>query len=366
LEDLVKSFWRGKKVFLTGHAGFKGSWMSLWLQMLEAKALGYSRSSPSSPSLFDSARVASGMQSIKGDICDVDSLRSAMHSFAPEVVLHFAAQPIVRESYKNPVETYKTNVMGTVNILECVRSCPSVRAVVVVTSDKCYENQEWPWLYRETDRLGGHDPYSNSKACAELVVSCYSNSFFNPQKYGEHGVVVASARAGNVIGGGDWAKDRLIPDIIRAFAAKETVRIRSPHAIRPWQHVLEALKGYLMLAQRMVHEGSSFSGPWNFGPNTADLKTVEWIVQKLASQWGDGARWECDSNPQLHEAAVLKIDWSKAAAGLGWRPAFDLAQCLQVTTDWYKGFHGGRDARALCLEQIGAFHEMWNREMDRP
>lgn len=366
MEDLVKSFWRNRKVFLTGHAGFKGSWMSLWLQMLEADTLGYSRSSPSSPSLFDAARVSSGTHSVKGDICDIASLRTCMHSFAPEVVFHLAAQPIVRQSYKDPVETYQTNVMGTVNVLECVRSCPSVRAVVVVTSDKCYENQEWPWLYRETDRLGGHDPYSNSKACAELVVSCYGSAFFNPQNYREHGVAIASARAGNVIGGGDWAKDRLIPDMIRAFAAKEVVRIRSPHAIRPWQHVMEALKGYLLLAQRMVQEGGAYSGPWNFGPSTADLKTVQWIVQKLATLWGDGARWECDTAPQVHEAGVLKIDWSKAAAGLGWRPAFDLGQCLQLTTEWYKGFHEGRDARDLCLEQIAAFQQLWRSDIDCP
>ena len=353
----MKSFWRNRKVFLTGHAGFKGSWMSLWLQMLEADTLGYSRSTPSSPSLFDAARVSTGMRSVKGDICDLGTLRASMDSFAPEVVFHMAAQPIVRESYKNPIETYQTNVMGTINVLECVRTCPSVRAVVVVTSDKCYENQEWPWLYRETDRLGGRDPYSNSKACTELVVSCYSNAFFNPQSYPEHRVALASARAGNVLGGGDWAKDRLIPDTIRAFAAKEVVRIRSPHAIRPWQHVMEALQGYLILAHRLVQDGGSFAGPWNFGPNTADLKTVEWIVGKMATLWGEGAHWECEASPQVHEAAVLKIDWSKAAAGLGWRPALNLEQCLQLATDWYKGVHEGRDARTLCLEQIAAFHQ---------
>jgi CDP-glucose 4,6-dehydratase len=361
MEALVNSFWHNRKVLITGHTGFKGSWLALWLQRLGADTHGYSRSLPSQPSLFDAAGLSSTMQSTRGDICDIAALRRCMDAFAPEVVFHLAAQPIVRESYLDPAATYQTNVMGTLNVLECVRSCPSVRAVVVVTSDKCYENQEWPWPYRETDHLGGHDPYSSSKACAELVVRCYSNSFF--RSAGGRQVAIATARAGNVLGGGDWAKDRLIPDTVRAFAAGETVRIRSPHAIRPWQHVLEALNGYLILAERLLLEGNSYSGPWNFGPATMDLKPVEWIVATLAGNWGEGARWECTPSDGVHEANILKIDWSKAAAGLGWKPALGLARSLEWVTQWYKGFYLGRNARDLCFEQLAAFSELATLEL---
>jgi CDP-glucose 4,6-dehydratase len=362
MEGLVNSFWRNKKVFITGHTGFKGSWLCLWLQQLGAEVHGYSRSSPSQPSLFEAAGLPSTMRSTLGDICDLSALRSSMEAFAPEVVFHLAAQPIVRESYRDPVATYQTNVMGTLNLLESVRQCPSVRAVVVVTSDKCYENQEWPWPYRETDHLGGRDPYSNSKACAELVVSCYNKSFFQTNNSAGHAVALASARAGNVLGGGDWAKDRLIPDMVRAFAAGETVSIRSPHAIRPWQHVLEALNGYLLLAERLVEDGGKFAGPWNFGPAGSDLKPVEWIVRSLANYWGSGARWEYAASTDLPEANILKIDWSKASAGLGWKPALGLSRSLEWVTQWYKGFYAGRSARDLCVEQLTQFSQLSENE----
>lgn len=362
MEGLVSSFWRGRQVFLTGHTGFKGAWLSLWLQRLGAEVHGYSRSAPSQPSLFDAAGLASTMHSTAGDICDIGTLGRSMQAIAPEVVFHLAAQPIVRESYRDPIGTYQANVMGTLNVLECVRGCSSVRAVVVVTSDKCYENQEWPWPYREIDALGGHDPYSSSKACAELVVRCYSNSFFGANDDAGQGVAVASARAGNVLGGGDWARDRLIPDTVRAFAAGEMVRIRSPRAIRPWQHVMEALHGYLILAERLAVEGRKYSGPWNFGPSSTDLKPVEWIVDRLAKNWGEGASWERAAAPDLHEANTLKIDWSKAAMGLGWKPALGLSKSLELVTQWYKGFYAGGNARDLCLDQLAVFSELSGAE----
>ena len=358
MENLVADFWRGRKVFVTGHAGFKGSWLCLWLQSLGAEPFGYSRSAPSRPSLFEAAGLASTMRSVIGDVLDSATLRKSMQAAAPEIVFHLAAQPIVRESYRDPVDTYQTNVIGTLNVLESVRACPSVRALVVVTSDKCYENQEWPWPYRETDRLGGHDPYSNSKACAELVVSCYQDSFFNPSVYPDQRVALASARAGNVIGGGDWAKDRLIPDMVRAFAAGETVRIRSPHSVRPWQHVLEALYGYLLLTQRLIEKGRDFASPWNFGPSSEDLRPVEWIVKELAGHWGEGARWQIDASPQLPEANILKIDWSKAAGSLHWKPVLGLRHSLEWVADWYKGFYQGKNARHLCFEQIAQFQQL--------
>ena len=352
---MLSTFWRDKRVFLTGHTGFKGSWLSLWLETLGATVMGYALAPPTTPSLFEAAQLASGMRSVHGNICHLADMRSAMTSFQPEIVFHLAAQPLVRLSYQDPLGTYQTNVLGTANLLDCVRACASVRAVIVVTSDKCYENKDWPWGYRETDTLGGHDPYSSSKACAELVVDSYRNSFFPASRYAEHRVAIASARAGNVIGGGDWAADRLIPDLMRGFAAGHSVSIRNPHATRPWQHVLEPLRGYLMLAESLFEHGTHFSGAWNFGPGYEDVKPVEWIVQTLAQGWGGGATWQVDDGIHPHEASTLKLDWSKAAQTLNWKPALNLTEALQMTLDWYRGFFRGDEVREHCVRQVSEY-----------
>ncbi len=350
-------FWRGKRVFLTGHTGFKGSWLSLWLQSLCAELTGYALKPPTSPSLFEKARVAQGMTSLEGDIRDLGFLSRTMQAARPEVVIHMAAQPLVRRSFMDPVETYSTNVMGTVNLLEAVRHCPSVKSVVNVTSDKCYENQEWVWSYRENEPMGGYDPYSNSKGCAELVSAAYRSSFFNPDDYAKHGVALATARAGNVIGGGDWAQDRLLPDILTAFARGEAVRLRNPHAIRPWQHVLEPLRGYLTLAERLADDGVAFAGGWNFGPNDDDARPVGWLVAEMAKRWGPGANWMVDTGEHPHEANFLKLDISKARAKLGWRPMLTLAESLDLVIDWATASAAGHDARELTIEQIKKYHE---------
>ncbi|MFA5016911.1 CDP-glucose 4,6-dehydratase [Methylobacter tundripaludum] len=352
-------FWAGKRVFLTGHTGFKGSWLSLWLQSLGAELTGFSLAPPTQPSLFEMARVGDGMHSIIGDIRDLAGLREAMVEAKPEIVIHMAAQPLVRYSYENPVETYATNVMGTVHLFEAVRATPSVKAVVNITTDKCYENREWAWGYRENEPMGGYDPYSNSKGCAELVTSAYRSSYFNPLDYSKHGVALASVRAGNVIGGGDWAQDRLIPDIISAFSEGRPVVIRSPHAIRPWQHVLEPLRGYLMLAERLYSDGVAYAEGWNFGPNEADVKSVEWIVGTLAEQWGNDANWTLDQSTHPHEATYLKLDISKARSRLGWQPALTLSQSLQMIVDWYRDYKNKADMRYAVLEQISTYSTLY-------
>jgi CDP-glucose 4,6-dehydratase len=356
LEGLVSpEFWAGRRVFLTGHTGFKGSWLSLWLQSLGADITGFALQPPTSPSLYDVARVGQGMRSIVGDIRNLDTLKNALSDARPEVVIHMAAQALVRPSYSAPVETYATNVMGTVNLLEAIRQTPGIRSVVNVTSDKCYENNEWVWGYRENDPMGGYDPYSSSKGCAELVASAYRNSFFNPSKYSEHGVALASARAGNVIGGGDWALDRLIPDVMRAIQAGQPVCIRNPFAIRPWQHVLEPLGGYLLLAERLYLDGAGFAEGWNFGPSDADAKPVQAIVEHLTSAWGEGAAWELDVRPQPHEANYLKLDCSKAAARLHWQPRWSLSVALEKIVSWHRAYVQGRDMRATTLQQIQTY-----------
>jgi CDP-glucose 4,6-dehydratase len=352
---MTPSFWQGKRVFLTGHTGFKGSWLSLWLQQLGAHVTGYALAPPDGPSLFAAAAVAHGMDSIIGDIRDAPALREAMQAARPEIVIHMAAQALVRYSYAHPVETYATNVMGLVNFYEAVRATPGVRAVVNVTSDKCYENKEWPWGYRENEPMGGYDPYSNSKACAELVTSGYRSSFFNPDKYEQHGVALASARAGNVIGGGDWAEDRLIPDMLRAIAAGRPVQIRSPHAIRPWQHVLEPLSGYLTLAEHLHRHGAAYAEGFNFGPHDSDARPVEWIISRLCASWGDGAAWQLDGAPQPHEATYLKLDCAKARARLGWQPRWQLAHTIDQIVAWHRAHAAGADMRALTLAQIAAY-----------
>lgn len=348
-------FWSGKKVFVTGHTGFKGSWLCLWLQQLGADVTGYALQPPTNPSLFEVAQVGQGMHSIIGDIRDGAMLAEAMQAAAPDIVIHMAAQPLVRYSYIEPVETYSTNVMGTVHFLEAVRKTPSVRAVVNVTSDKCYENREWVWGYRENEAMGGYDPYSSSKGCAELVASAYRNSFFNPEKYSEHQVALASARAGNVIGGGDWADDRLIPDILRAISAGQPVIIRNPHAIRPWQHVLEPLAGYLQLAQKLYEDGVAYAEGWNFGPNDEDAKPVQWIVEQLTAAWGEGASWQLDRAEHPHEAHYLKLDCSKAKARLNWHPRWSLMLALQKIIEWHKQWGTGADMKSITLAQIAEF-----------
>jgi CDP-glucose 4,6-dehydratase len=356
----VSTFWQGRKVFLTGHTGFKGSWLALWLQQLGADVMGYALTPPDGPSLFTAANVAEGMTSVLGDLGDLACMRDAMHRHRAEIVIHMAAQSLVRASYRDPIATYETNVLGTAKLLEAIRSCDSVHAAVVITTDKCYENQEWLWAYRENDALGGFDPYSNSKACAEMVVSAYRNSFFHPALYEEHGVSIATARAGNVIGGGDWSSDRLIVDIIRAFSSDEVLKIRNPLAIRPWQHVLDPLRGYLMLAQNLYTHGTQFSGAWNFGPQYTSAKSVEWIVEYLAARWAASdaqdatatPRWEIDRGEHPHEAQMLKLDWTKASLEMGWHPMLTITEALDMTLDWYRDVRAGASEREKCLSQL--------------
>ncbi|MFG1423675.1 CDP-glucose 4,6-dehydratase [Roseixanthobacter liquoris] len=355
----ASEFWRGRRVFLTGHTGFKGGWLSLWLQHLGAEVTGFSLPPNTTPSLFEVADVASGMTSIFGDIRDRPALDAAMRACAPEIVLHLAAQPLVRRSYVDPTETYATNVLGLVNLFESVRAQGGVRAVVNVTSDKCYENREWLWGYRETDPMGGFDPYSSSKGCAELVTSAYQRSFFHQSQSGTP-TFLASARAGNVIGGGDWAEDRLIPDIIRALSARKTLQIRRPGAVRPWQHVLEPLSGYLLLAQRLVEQGAAVAQGWNFGPDTADERTVQWIVDQMTTLWGEPNRWELDDDAGPHEAGLLKLDCSKARAILKWTPRWNLARALEETVAWHSAANRGDEMRKVTLAQIDGFVQTGN------
>ncbi|MDA5110854.1 CDP-glucose 4,6-dehydratase [Brevibacillus thermoruber] len=351
-----KTFWKGKKVFITGHNGFKGAWLCLWLHSLGADVIGYSPHPPTNPSLFELCGLDSLVPTIIGDVRSKEKLQEAVMNAKPDIVIHMAAQPLVRSSYEKPVETYEINVMGTVNLLEAVRIAVHngipVRAVLNVTSDKCYENKEWVWGYREGDALGGYDPYSNSKACSELVTTCYRNSFFHPNHYDVHGVALASARSGNVIGGGDWAADRLIPDVIRALLSGTKLTIRNPGAIRPWQHVLEPLGGYLLLAQKLCEDGRRFSQSWNFGPSDYDAKPVEWIVRKLCDTWGGNAAYEIEPDGHWHEAHYLKLDCSKARSELGWQPKWNLDQALDRIIEWTRAYQQHQNLRSVCLQQI--------------
>tara|TARA_B110000902_G_C14294117_1_gene582415 strand:- start:4301 stop:5380 length:1080 start_codon:yes stop_codon:yes gene_type:complete len=344
-------FWENKRVFLTGHTGFKGSWLSLWLQSMGAIVKGYSLEPSTKPSLFIEANVAREMESKIGDIRDLAILKTSMTDFNPDILIHMAAQPLVRLSYIEPVETYATNVMGTVNVLESARSCSNLKAIVSVTTDKCYENKEWEWGYRENEPMGGHDPYSSSKGCAELVTSAYRRSFFNTPET----AAIATARAGNVIGGGDWAEDRLIPDILKAFKNEESVIIRNPLSTRPWQHVLEPLSGYLVLAQHLYEKGDEFAEGWNFGPKDEDCKPVNWILDKMISDWGNGATWVLDENNNPHEAGFLKLDCSKAAQKLKWQPRWDLEFTLKEIIDWNKKFMNKEDLKLTCLKTINKY-----------
>ncbi len=352
------SFWRGRRVFLTGHTGFKGSWLSLWLNKLGADVTGYALDPPTQPSLFEQARVADSIRSIHGDIRDLEHLKSAIAECRPEVVLHLAAQSVVRTSYEDPVQNYSSNVMGTVHLLESVRQLRQPCAVVNVTSDKCYENREWIWGYRENEPMGGHDPYSNSKGCAELVTSAYRDSFFSPETIADHGVALGSARAGNAIGGGDWTRDQLIPDLMRAFLGGKPCLIRNPAAYRPWQFLLEPLRGYLILAERLAENGARFASGWNFGPADADIQPVSWIADELVQLWGTGASWTLDSGAHPHEAHALKLDASKAAADLDWRPVLSLKQSLEWIAEWYQAFRESADLRQFTLKQIEEYERL--------
>jgi CDP-glucose 4,6-dehydratase len=347
-------FWRGKKVFITGHTGFKGGWLSLWLQTLGAHVTGYSLAAPTAPSFFEIAQVARGLNSVIGDVRDLARLTAAAAQAAPDVIIHAAAQSLVRPSYDDPVTTYGTNVLGTVNVLEAARTLAGLKAVVIVTSDKCYENSGQSGAHREGDALGGHDPYSNSKACAELVTAAYRSSFFPAGR--EDAVAVASARAGNVIGGGDWAADRLIPDTIRAYSAGRPVILRYPRATRPWQHVLDPLHGYLQLAEKLCTTPDGYAEPWNFGPARENVATVADVVENVARQWGGGAAWKPDPASHPHETQFLSIDAGKAKTRLGWTPKLDLAQAIDWTVDWYRAWRDGADMRHFSESQLSRYN----------
>lgn len=350
-------FWRNKKVLITGHTGFKGSWLALWLHSMGAKVTGYALQPPTDPSLFQLCHLNELVNSNIADIRNRESLAKTLHLNKPEVVFHMAAQPLVRESYLNPVDTYEINTLGTVYLLEAIRKCATVKAVVNVTTDKCYQNKEWAWGYRENEALCGYDPYSNSKSCSELITSAFRDSFFNAQDYVKHGVAIATARAGNVIGGGDWAKDRLIPDCVKALLNNEKIIIRNPAAIRPWQHVLEPLSGYLILAQRLYQEGMKYAEAWNFGPEDTDTKSVKWIVQKICSAWEKNpearkAELEIAVEKQPHEANYLKLDISKAKLLLDWKPRWSLSIAISKVVEWTQAYKQKQDIRELTLYQI--------------
>jgi CDP-glucose 4,6-dehydratase len=357
VENLVSSPLAGRRIFLTGHTGFKGGWLALSLARQGATVRGYALGPSTEPSLFATACVGSLIEDVRGDIRDAAKLDQSMRDFAPEIVFHLAAQPLVRRSYLDPVGTYATNVLGTANVLESVRSLPSVRAVVVVTTDKCYFNQESLRPYRETDPLGGHDPYSASKACAEILCASYRSSFFSPESQERRNVALATARAGNVIGGGDWSEDRLIPDLIRGFVRGEPVPIRRPTAIRPWQHVLEPIAGYLLLAERLLAGDTTFAEAWNFGPLDDDAWPVERIANAMATRWGNGASWFQDGHESVHEAGILRLDSGKARAELSWQPRLRLDTALEWLVDWYRSWQGGADMQAFTLEQIAAYEK---------
>lgn len=347
MQQINPDFWQGKRVLLTGHTGFKGSWLSLWLQSMGSMLRGVALEPPTEPALFNVARVAEGMEHRIADIRNFEAFKAQIDEFQPEIVIHMAAQPLVRLSYSQPIETYATNVMGTVHVLEAARHVSSVKAIVNITTDKCYENREWVWGYREDEPMGGYDPYSNSKGCAELVSSAYRKSYLK-----EAGIALATARAGNVIGGGDWAVDRLVPDILSALEKQEPVLIRNPHAIRPWQHVLEPLSGYLLLAERLFTSGQTDAEGWNFGPRDEDARPVQWVVERLCESWGNGASWALQPGEHPHEASFLKLEISKARQRLQWTPRWSLETALNRIVEWHQAWLNGHDMRALCIQQI--------------
>jgi CDP-glucose 4,6-dehydratase len=368
MEDLVnpiadplaaRQIWKDRRVFLTGHTGFKGGWLALWLSHLGAKVRGYSLDPEGDPSFFLACKVAERVEDHRGDLRDQAALDRAMREFEPEVVFHLAAQPLVLRSYADPVATYSTNVLGTAHVLESIRTLASVRAAVIVTTDKCYQNREWLWGYRENDPLGGYDPYSSSKACVEILSASYRNSFFPAERFSQHRVALATARAGNVIGGGDWSDDRLLPDLIRGFLTGEPVLIRRPSSIRPWQHVLEPLAGYLTLAERLLQGDVRFADAWNFGPRDEDAWPVGRIADAMALRWGNGAAWTRDDSENVHEAGYLKLDSSKARAELGWQSHLKLQVALEWLVDWYRAWHEGAEMQQVTLSQIGHYERLF-------
>lgn len=359
MENVVNpSAWRGRRVFLTGHTGFKGGWLALWLAARGAAVRGFALDPPTQPNLFTAASIAGDIDDLRGDIRDYARLESALRDFAPDVVFHLAAQALVRHSYADPLGTYATNVMGTAHVLEAVRKTPSVRAVVCVTTDKCYQDQDWEWPYRETDPLGGYDPYASSKACAELVAAAYRSSFLAADRQREHPVALATARAGNVVGGGDWSPDRLVPDLVRGFERGKPVLIRNPKAIRPWQHVLDASRGYLLLAERLLDDGQRHARSFNFGPPETGSWPVERIATRLAQRWGQGAAWTQDPSANPHESRFLRVDSSRARVELGWKPRLNTEAALDWTLDWYRARREGADMRQTTLAQIDAFEKL--------
>jgi CDP-glucose 4,6-dehydratase len=349
-------FWKDKRVFLTGHTGFKGSWLSLWLQDMGATVKGFSLAPTTTPNLFQVANIAKGMESEIGDIRNLEVVTNSIIAFKPDILIHMAAQPLVRLSYTEPVATYATNVMGTIHVLEAARKCKNLKSIVSITTDKCYENKEWPWGYRENEAMGGHDPYSSSKGCCELLIASYRNSFFNTNESPSLG----SVRAGNVIGGGDWSHNRLIPDILNAFEKSKPVIVRNPFSTRPWQHVLEPLSGYLVLAEELFRNGDSFAGAWNFGPKDENCQSVEWILNKMINIWGGGATWQLDTNSNPHEAGYLKLDCSKAAQELKWTPQWNLEFTLKSIVNWHKAWMGRADIRKHCLNEIKLYSNKSN------
>ncbi len=349
--------YRNRTVLITGHTGFKGAWLSLWLHHLGSNVIGYALKAPTQPSLFELCNLNTKVTSIEGDVRDFGHLKSVIQKYKPEIIFHLAAQALVRRSYSDPLETYSTNVMGTVHLLETVRQIGGVRVIINVTSDKCYENREWVWGYRENDPMGGHDPYSSSKGCAELITAAYTKSYFNPDHYEKHGASVASVRSGNVIGGGDWAEDRLLPDCMKALLENRPIVIRYPDAIRPWQHVLEPLFGYLVLGQHLYEDGPTFGGAWNFGPEDESAKPVRWIVERIVQMWGGKACWEVDQSFHPYEAHTLKLDCSKAKLELGWYPQWDLETGLKKTIEWYKAYRNHDNVFMTTINQIGDYEE---------
>jgi CDP-glucose 4,6-dehydratase len=360
MDGAFGGIFQDRPVLVTGHTGFKGSWLSIWLNELGAKVIGYSKDIPTVPSNFEASRLAERLVHIEDDVRNLDAIRQTIEEHKPHVVFHLAAQPIVRESYDNPKETFDTNVGGTVNVLEAIKETDSAKAAVFITSDKCYENQEWMWGYREIDRLGGHDPYSASKAMAELAISAYRRSFFASANYREHGVAIASTRAGNVIGGGDWAKDRLLSDAMRALMEGRIIKVRNPEHVRPWQFVLEPLSGYLWLAAKLLREGCRFAEAWNFGPLEQRAITVRELAEKTIEIWGEGD-WQDDSSSEApHETGLLRLSWEKARNYLGWRPVYEWEEALRETVDWFKLYHLGcpsTDMYHTCVEQIRRYVE---------
>ena len=352
------NFWKNKKVLLTGHTGFKGSWLSIWLKKLGAELVGFSKDIPTKPSLFEVAKVSEGMISITGNIEDFAMIQKVVKENKPEIVIHMAAQSLVRKSYEEPITTFATNVMGTVNLLQAIKTAGSTRVLINVTSDKCYENKGTEKAFSENSPMGGYDPYSSSKGCAELVTSSFRDSFFNPKEFERHRLSLSSVRSGNVIGGGDWAKDRLIPDIVNGVSKRTPIQIRNIKSVRPWQFVLEPLFGYLLLAQRMWKDGKEFSEPWNFGPDETDCKSVKWILEKISKEWNDGFSWKEDTKDNPHEAEMLKLDCTKAKKRLGWKTKLDVTETIEWTVNWYKEYFKNSDMKEYTENQIDRFAEV--------